>query len=512
MSELKLFALLAAAALLLASCAGTDTNQSDTSSGTSSNAGSQGGTSNAPDNSTSAPADVSDMFTKRDLDQSYDESKCIKVDLSSGSITPAANGVTVSGGNVTIKKEGVYIITGSAADGQIIVDADKAEKIQLVLNGLTLTSATSAAIYVRSADKVFITTAAGSENRLENGGKYVAIDDNNIDACIFSKSDLTLGGSGSLTVVAAEGHGVVSKDDLCITGGQYVINAKKHALSGKDSVRIAGGSFQLTSGKDGIHAENKDDATKGFAYISGGDIKISADDDGIHAASTLTICGGNIDISKSDEGLEGLSVNISGGNIRIVSKDDGINAAGGNKSTDRFGPFGGAATEGAEIVISGGVININAGGDGVDSNGKLAVSGGSLFISGPTSNGDSAIDFETEAVITGGTVVAAGSMGMAENFGTSSTQCSMLVNLGGSAGSAVTLYDSDGGEILSYTPEKAYQCVVISCGEISVGKTYTVRTGNGQTQVQMTSTIYGGGFGGPGGRPGGPGGGQPPRK
>lgn len=505
MSKTKFFALLAAAALLLASCTGTEQNQGGTpSADASSNAGSQGGTSNTPSNSTSAPADASDMFTKRDLDQSYDESKCINIDLSSGSITPAANGVTVSGGNVTIKKEGVYLISGSAADGQITIDADKTAKIQLVLNGLTLTSATSAAIYVRSADKVFITTAAGSENRLENGGKYVAIDKNNIDACIFSKSDLTLGGSGSLKVVAAEGHGIVSKDDLCITGGQYVINAKKHALSGKDSVRIAGGSFELTSGKNGIHAENKDDATKGFAYISGGDIKISADDDGIHAASTLTIRGGNIDISKSDEGLEGLSVNISGGSIRIVSKDDGINAAGGSQSTGRFG---GAATEGADIVISGGVININAGGDGVDSNGKLAVSGGSLFISGPTSNGDSAIDFETEAVITGGTVVAAGSIGMAENFGTSSTQCSMLVNLGGSAGSAVTLYDSDGSEILSYTPEKAYQCVIISCGEISVGKTYTVKTGNGQTQVQMTSTIYGGRPGGTGG-----GGGQPPRR
>ena len=136
--------------------------------------------------------------------------------------------------------------------------------MQIVFDNVDITCASSAAVYVKSAEKVFVTLAEGSQNTLRNTDEYVAIDDNNIDAVIFAKSDLTLNGTGSLTIISAEGHGIVSKDDLKIIGGTYDITAAGHALSGKDSVRIADGTFILTAEKDGIHAENADDEEKGY--------------------------------------------------------------------------------------------------------------------------------------------------------------------------------------------------------------------------------------------------------
>ena len=142
----------------------------------------------------------------------------------------------------------------------------------------------SAAIYVRSAKKVFVTLAEGTENTLANGGSYIAIDDNNIDAVIFSKEDLTLNGSGNVTITAAAGHGIVCKDDLAITGGNYEITAEKHGIEGKDSVRIADGTFTITSGKDGIHVENEDNE-EGYLYIENGTFTITSEGDGISAGS-----------------------------------------------------------------------------------------------------------------------------------------------------------------------------------------------------------------------------------
>lgn len=211
--------------------------------------------------------------------------------------------VTVTDDTITISDEGTYILSGSLNDGQVIIDADENAKIQLVLDNVSINCDTSAAIYVRQADKVFVTLADGSENTLSNTSDFVAIDDNNIDGVIFSKSDLTLNGSGTLTVNAAFGHGIVSKDDLVITSGTYVITAARHALSGKDSVRIADGVLTLDAGTDGIHSENADKDGKGFIYIADGTITIKADSDGIDAEETLQIDGGSMTIAAGDDGV-----------------------------------------------------------------------------------------------------------------------------------------------------------------------------------------------------------------
>ena len=240
--------------------------------------------------------DSSDMFTNRDKEIGYDEESAIAINLSDGASTADSDSVVIDGDTITITEEGTYILSGSLTNGQIVVKAENA-KVQLVLDNADISCETSAAIYVKAADKVFITTTDGSTNTVCTSGEFEAIDDNNIDAAIFSKSDLTLNGAGSLEVTCENGHGIVSKDDLVITSGEYVVDAGKHALSGKDSVRIAGGTFDLTADKDGIHSENTDEEEKGFVYIENGSFTITSDGDGIDASYVVEIVDGSFDIT-----------------------------------------------------------------------------------------------------------------------------------------------------------------------------------------------------------------------
>lgn len=251
-----------------------------------------------------------DMFTERDLAGTYEESGAVYVTLSDDGITGETDGVAINGQTVTITAEGTYIFSGTLSEGQIVVDADNA-KVQIVFDNVDITCASSAAVYVKSAEKVFVTLAEGSQNTLRNTDEYVAIDDNNIDAVIFAKSDLTLNGTGSLTIVSAEGHGIVSKDDLKITGGTYDITAAGHALSGKDSVRIADGTFILTAEKDGIHAENADDEEKGYIYIADGDFTITSDGDGMDASNIVQIEDGTLDITAGGGAANSLKTHES---------------------------------------------------------------------------------------------------------------------------------------------------------------------------------------------------------
>lgn len=275
--------------------------------------------------------DSSDMFTNRDKEIGYDEESAIAINLSDGASTADSDSVVIDGDTITITEEGTYILSGSLTNGQIVVEAENA-KVQLVLDNAEISCETSAAIYVKAADKVFITTTDGSTNTVCTSGEFEAIDDNNIDAAIFSKSDLTLNGAGSLEVTCPNGHGILSKDDLVITSGTYVVDAGSHALSGKDSVRIAGGSFELTAGKDGIHSENTDDEEKGFVYIENGSFTITSNGDGIDASYVVEIVDGSFDITAgggyendevhTDNGMMGGFGNM-GGQMPDGSTGDG---------------------------------------------------------------------------------------------------------------------------------------------------------------------------------------------
>lgn len=484
--------------------------------------------------------DTSDMFSDRDKEVGYDESESVAISLADNGSSCESDAVSITENTVTIKEEGTYILSGSLSNGMVIVEAEDTDKIQLVLNGVNISSTQSAALYVRSADKVFVTTTSGTENSLEHSGTYTAIDENNIDAAVFSKSDLAFNGEGMLTITAQEGHGIVSKDDLVLTSGTYVITSASHGISGKDSVRIANGSYTIVSGKDGIHGENTEDSSLGFVYLAGGTFDItsqqdgisasswlqaeggtytidaeddtlhsngnlvihdgtytlSSGDDGIHADSNVTIAGGIIDIAKSYEGIEGLSIDVTGGESSVLASDDGMNAAGGNDSSGFEGPGPGgdqfASTEGAYIHISGGILHVNASGDGIDSNGDITVSGGETYVSGPTNSGNGTLDYSGTAQITGGIFAASGSSGMAQNFDSSSTQGAIMVNVEEQeTNTEIALLDISGTELLGWTAEKEYSSVIVSCPEIQQGETYTLKAGTEEQSITMDSLVYG---------------------
>lgn len=495
-------------------------------------------------------------FTDRDKSSEYDESSAVKITLNGSSAVVSGSGVNISGSTVTITSAGTYIISGSLSDGQIVIAASDSDKVQLVLNNAEINCNTSAAVYVKSADKVFVTLPAGTTNSLGGGTEYVQTDDNTVDGVIFSKSDLTLNGTGTLKIDADYRHGIVTKDTLCITGGTYVIDAVKTCLAGKDGIKILDGSFTLTSGSKGLNSGNDDDAKEGSIYIAGGTFTIKSEDDSIHADGSCIIAGGtytiatgddgihasydtiitdgSITITDSYEGIEGRRITVSGGTINLTASDDGINAATGGSSDEQRMPGGqqpqemrmpggqkpsgmdmdnkgqapasrSASDDDVYIKITGGTITVNAGGDGIDSNGNLYITGGTVYVAGPTSNGDGALDYEEEASITGGTLIAAGSSGMAQGMGSNSTQCSMLVNLSETiaAGSVISLKDSSGNVLISWTSPKQFSSVVISTAELAQGSTYTLVTGDTQTEVTLSSVAttsgnagFGGGFGG----------------
>ena len=209
--------LLLSLSLLLSGCQNTDT-------------GSNGGDSASTGAESVAVIDTAALFSDRDLDGSYDESAAVHIQLEGETAVCDSDAVSIDGSRITLLDEGTYLVSGALTDGQIVVDAGDTDKVQIVLASASLTCADSAAIYSKSADKVFLTLAEGTENTLTNGGSYTAIDKNNIDSVVFSKTDLTLNGSGSLTIDAQAGHGVVSKDELTITGGSYTVTAAEHGM------------------------------------------------------------------------------------------------------------------------------------------------------------------------------------------------------------------------------------------------------------------------------------------
>ncbi len=441
-----------ASALLAASLCGCSAGSAANPSADS------GSNSSSAQNTSVETVDAASMFTDRDLDAGYDENSAVSIRLSDQATECDSASVTVDGNTVTITEEGTYLLSGELSEGQIVVNTDKTEKVQLVLDNASVTNSTSAAVYILQADKVFLTLAPDSKNTLSTTGEFEAIDENNIDAAVFSKEDLTINGSGSLNVSCSYGHGIVSKDDLVIAGGTYQITAASHTVSGKDSIRIADGTLDLSAGKDALHSD-------GIFYLA----------------------DGTITVSTCQEGIEGQTIVMDGGSAAICASDDGLNASNASASASND-PF--AADDSCTITINGGQLTITADGDGIDSNGSLLINGGEIYVAGPENDGNSALDYAGSGTINGGVFLATGYSGMAQNFGSSSTQGSILTALSGSSSETVRLLDADGNELLSFDPGRSYNCVVVSCPQITEDGTYTISAGSDSVSVTMSGLIY----------------------
>ncbi len=517
--------------------------------------------------------------------------------------------INLNSGSATITKSGIYEVTGTLSDGSLVVNVDKSiDKgiVYIILNNAKISSSKSAPIYIKNAKKVVMLMENGTQNTIYQGSGSVADQNGEPSAAVFSKSDLTIGGSGTLNVTSDFNDGITSKDKLKITDGTLIIKSKGDGIVGKDLLAVQKVNITIDAGKDGLRSTNDKEADKGniaiengtfkitsakdaidayavlqindgtfnltsgggypgksiksgdkFGFggpgghfdqastqdtnstnkesmkglkagsiaikngsftvssyedaihsngsieISGGTLTLESGDDAIHSDNSVSISGKSIEIKNSYEGIEGQNITINSGEIKLTSSDDGFNV--NNKS--------------GFLTINGGNIHMNAGGDGTDSNGSINMTGGSVYVEGPTNDGNGAIDFDGNFSISGGTIVASGSSGMAQVPDTSSTQASILMYYSSiqKAGTAITLKDNNGKVIASTTPSKQYASVTISAPGLKTGSTYTLYSDSSKVVTftlknavtylnesgETTNQSRGpGGFGGGGGRGG----------
>ena len=352
-----------------------------------------------------------EMFTNRDKKSDYSQSSAVKIQLQDSTATASSNAVEISGATIKITQEATYIIEGNLKDGMIVVDAPETAKLQIVLKGAKITSKSSAPLYIKEADKVVVTLADGTENAFENGGEFVAIDDNNIDGAVFSKQDLSFNGTGSLTVTSPAGHGIVCNDDLVFTGGTYTICSSGHAIDANDSVRAVNTTIISDSGKDGIHVENNDDVALGFVYISSGTYTMEAEGDGISAGSYVQINNGTFDITAGGGSENGTKKNS--GNYGDFMGGNPPGGMGGERpqrpgnrtyeqstTVDTEGTSMKAIKSTSDMLISGGTFKINSADDAIHSNASMYIKNAVV----EAATGDDGIHAEDTLEITGGTV------------------------------------------------------------------------------------------------------------
>ena len=414
-------------------------------------------------------------FTSSDVKTQASTEDATVITLDGDSATVTGNGAYYANNKLTIAYKGTYVLKGTL-NGQIEVDTDGDDKVWLILEGLTVKCQDSAALYIKKADKVFLNLVEGTTNSFESGSTYsAAAEKDGIDGAIYSKEDLTINGTGSLSVTGKYAHGLVCNDTLKITGGEIDITAKS----------------------DGIHANDA-------VYLKEADITIEAADDGITVSNSenegdFYISSGSVTISGAYEGIEALNILINGGDITISSSDDGLNAT--------------STAQGSGVIINGGTVDIiNAGGrdaDGIDSNMDIIINGGNIFVSIPTDG--NALDDGSESggkiVINGGNVIACGGAMMTQAPDGSGGQCAFMYSVEGKAGDTVSLTDSQGNTIFTREVANAFSVITVSTPKLKTGETYKLSCGSNTYEITLTDTVtsnvQGGGARGGGGFPGG---------
>lgn len=536
------------------------------------------------------------------------------ISLNGDSITVNGPGATSAGSTVTITSAGAYRISGTLNNGRILVNTEDQETVGIIFNGINISSLSTSPFYVMNAEKTVVVLAGDTENIITDGSSYIfdSAESDEPDAAMFSKDELTICGSGSLTVNGKYNDGIASKDGLEILNGDLNVNSVDDGIRGKDFLVVKGGRITVNATGDGLKSDNDEDTEKGYIAVesgilnitsggdafdaetsvritegtvnissgggssrsiaadasakgikgvasvtidggnininsaddaihsngsitvNGGTFALSSGDDGIHADTSLIINGGNIGIPKSYEGIESAAITLNNGNIHIVSSDDGINGAGGNDGSGMVpgpgitpvtgtipetgtipdngtvpgtgtrpgsGTMPGTGTMPGQdtftssgnycLYINGGYIVVDAAGDGIDINGSIEMADGVVIVNGPTSSANGALDYDGSFRITGGFLVAAGSAGMVQAPGSTSTLNSVLLNFNSArqAGTLVHIQTATGNGILTFAPSKAYQSLVLSSPELLAGTAYDVYLGGSSTGT-VTDSIY----------------------
>ncbi|GLB67175.1 carbohydrate-binding domain-containing protein [Arthrobacter mangrovi] len=510
-----------ALALSLASCSAAASTTSTSSSNTAGSA-TAAAAGTTQDSTAAASADAITEDTHFDADDLiWDATDEVSVTLVDAASTAEGDGVTVDGDTVTITAAGTYRLSGSLSDGQVVIAAGEEDVVRVILDGVELTSNTGSPFVVNSANEALVFLEDGSSNSLTDAATYSDTGTDAPNAPLYSMADLTIAGTGSLTVNGNSNNGITSKDGLVLADGNVTVDAADDGIVGKDYLVLLGGSYNVTAAGDGVRATNEEDEGRGWLTVYGGELTASSGDDGLKAANLLTVNAGTVNITESVEGVEAQDIVINGGSVDVTSSDDGVNAAGGSTATTATqggagAPMGGPGGGGGgsmevgdySVTVTGGDLTINAQGDGLDSNGNASITGGTVTVNGPTSDGNGALDVNGELTVDGGTLAAAGSAGMAGTPSDSSKQSGVQVTFGSavSAGTLIQIVDADGNIVASFTPAKDTASLVYSSADITAGDTYTVYTGGteGSTDgAENAGTVTAGEytqehFGGPG--------------
>ncbi|HJD51074.1 MAG TPA: carbohydrate-binding domain-containing protein [Candidatus Rothia avistercoris] len=484
--------------LALAGCSAGTTASSSTSTTTTTSSSSAAATAVATASGTTV-ASVISYDTHYDADDlTWDASTEVTIDLSNPTAT---DGVTVENGVITITAAGNYRLAGTLADGQVVVAAGDEDVVRLILDNASITNSDGAAIDAENANETIIYTEADTTNTVTDGSTYAATGEEDPDAALYARTDLTLAGEGTLTVTGNYGDGIASGDGLTIAGGTIKVTAADDGIKGKDYVDILGGTIDVTATSDGIKATNDTDAERGWVRLLDGTVTISAGDDGFKSERELEIAGGTLTIEESVEAIEGQYLTISGGVTNATSSDDGINATiPSTTTTTTSGGFGGGMDQVVDAFISiiGGELTLNVEGDGIDSNGTAEISGGTVIVNGPSTGGNGATDAAGGLTITGGTLIQGDSGDMFEGMEGGYAQFSASV----SSGDTVTVTNSSGEVVAEYTSTKTISQVVVAGSSVTEGETCTISVNGSEAgTATATSGAAAGGMGGFGGRP-----------
>ena len=491
--------------------------------------------------------DVDTHYSEQDL--SWDASSETAIDLSNPTAT---DGVTVEDGTLTITKAGTYKLSGEY-QGQIKVETADSDAVRLVLDNANITNSSGAALNVVNADEVILYSASGTTNTISDGADYTATGEDDPDAVVYSKADLTIAGEGTLKVNGNHEDGIHTSDGLVIASGTLEVNAANTGIKGKDYVDILGGTINVTAQQDGIKSTNDTDEGKGWTRLSNGTVTVNAGDDGFKASRVVEISGGSLTVDQSDEGIEAQYINVSGGDVNVTSADDGMNASlktSDSESTDSSANTSDAANQqqnnqqqgslpggqqsgtsnqqqqgtGQPPAMSGtsqdgtsqngttgtgqqgmgqppqggmpggGHVTVNAEGDGIDSNGVTTLSGGTLIVNGPSQGGNAALDTNGDLLLNGATVLSGSTADMFEAPSTNSTSGYLkLTNSSGfEQGSTVQVADSSGKVVANYKVTKSnVQLVLVSSSSIVKGQSYTAYTTTSAVDSNATSLASG---------------------
>ena len=341
------------------------------------------------------------------VSSAYTSSNATLISFTDSAVTADGkySGYEIKGTDVSITAAGTYVFSGDCDDGSITVKKG-VTGVTLVLNGLTLTNADSAAITLNKTAEAALIAAAGSENTVAD---TAGANDENAAVKVKSGASLSLSGTGTLTACGNAKNGIKGASDAVITVDELTLNieAADDGLSCDDELTIKGGRVNITAGGDAVKAspdtddaENPDTTSLGNVTVSGGTITLDAANDGVQADGDLTVTGGTFDITAN------------GGHTTALT-DDSASCKG--------------LKAGKTLTVSGGTVNVNSADDALHAN-DVTVSGGTLTLA----SGDDAVHAENDLVV-----------GVKGSSSTSNPKIDITASYEGLEGTTVSVYSGD---------------------------------------------------------------------